>query len=97
MRLYFSPRATRDLTSLFLYLDARSKSGARNVMRAIHDSIQLIGEHPQAWQATNIEGIRVKSVRRYPFKVFYRVLQERDEIEIVHVRHSVRRSWQGEQ
>ncbi len=38
MRVYFSPRATRELTSIFLYLDARSKSGARNVMRAIHDS-----------------------------------------------------------
>ena len=35
MRVYFSPRATRDLTSIFLYLDARSKSGARNVVYAM--------------------------------------------------------------
>jgi plasmid stabilization system protein ParE len=34
-------------------------------------------------------------VKRYPFKVFYRVLDEQDEIEIVHVRHSARRPWQG--
>jgi hypothetical protein len=27
MRVYLSPRATRDLTSIFLYLDARSKRG----------------------------------------------------------------------
>jgi len=73
MRVYFSPRATRDLTSIFLYLDARSKNGARNVMRAIRDSIRLISENPRAWQATDIEGVNVKSVRRYPFKIFYRV------------------------
>jgi plasmid stabilization system protein ParE len=36
------------LTSIFLYLGARSKSGARNVMRAIHDSVRLIAEHPPA-------------------------------------------------
>jgi plasmid stabilization system protein ParE len=95
MRVYFSPRATRDLTSIFLYLDTRSKNGARNVMRAIRDSVRIIAEHPQAWQETNIQGIRVKSVRRYPFKIFYRALEDRDEIEIVHVRHSARRPWQG--
>jgi toxin ParE1/3/4 len=95
MRVYFSPRATRDLTSIFLYLDARSKSGARNVMRAIRDSVRLIAKHPLAWQGTNIPRVRVKSVRGYSFKVFYRVLEDRDEIEIVHVRHSARRPWRG--
>jgi plasmid stabilization system protein ParE len=90
MRVYFSPRATRDLTSIFLFLDARSKNGARNVMRAIRDGVALIAEHPQAWQATNIPAIRVKLVRQYPFKIFYRLLDDRNEIEIVHVRHSVR-------
>lgn len=95
MRMYFSPRATRDLTSIFLFLDARSKNGARNVMGAIRDSVSLIAQHPQAWQATNIQGIRVKLVRQYPFKIFYRLLEDREEIEIVHVRHSARRPWQG--
>lgn len=95
MRVYFSPRATRDLTSIFLYLDGRSKNGARKVMRAIHESVQLVAEHPQAWRTTDILGVRVKLVRQYPFKVFYRILEDQDEIEIVHIRHTARRPWQG--
>jgi plasmid stabilization system protein ParE len=97
MRVFFSPGATNDLTSIFLYLDARSKAGARNVMRAIHDSIPLIAEHPQAWPATDVQGVRVKSVHQYPFKIFYRILADQDEIEIVHIRHGARRPWQGGQ
>ena len=95
MRVYFSPRATRDLTSIFLYLDARSKSGARNVMQAIRGSVRLIAEHPLTWRETSIQGVRVKSVRHYPFFVFYRVPEDQDEVEILHVRHSAQRPWQG--
>lgn len=95
MRVYYSPGSTNDLTSIFLYLDARSEEGARNVMRAIHDSVLLIAAHPQAWPEIDIKGVRVKSVHRYPFKIFYRLLADRNEIEIVHIRHSARRPWQG--
>jgi toxin ParE1/3/4 len=95
MRVYLSPRATRDLISIFLYLDARSKRGARNVMRSIRQSVRLIGEHPHAWQATDIHGTRVKSVQQYPFKIFYRILEDRDEVEILHIRHGAQRPWQG--
>lgn len=96
MRVYYSPRATRDLTSIFLYLDAHSKAGASNVMRAIRESVRLVAEHPDAWQSTDMQGIRVKVVRRYRFLIFYRVLEEQGEIEIVHVRHGARRPWRGE-
>ena len=63
-------------------------------MRAIRDSVRLIVEHPQAWRPTDILGIEVKLVRQYPFKVFYRILEEQHEIEIVHVR--TRRGGRGE-
>ncbi|MGI8526056.1 MAG: type II toxin-antitoxin system RelE/ParE family toxin [Pseudolabrys sp.] len=96
MRLYFSPRATRDLSSIFLYLDARSKGGARNVMRAIHDSIRFIAAHPHGSRVTDMQGAHTKTVRAYPFRIFYRILEDKNEIEILHIRHASRPPWQGD-
>jgi len=38
--------------------------------------------------------IRVALLIRYPFKVFYRVLDDR--VRIVHIRHAARRPWRGQ-
>ena len=91
MNIHYSPRATRDLQSIFEYLTARSPQGAVNVLTAIYAAIEFIRRHPDAAQATRVEGIRARVVQRYRFKVFYRVIQGDDVIEIVHVRHTSRR------
>jgi plasmid stabilization system protein ParE len=97
MRLRYSPRAARDLDSIFQYLSERSPRGAANVMAAIFAATEFIRRHPEAApKVPRIPGIRGVIAPRYPFKVFYRVLPEQDVIEIVHVRHSARRPWQGE-
>jgi plasmid stabilization system protein ParE len=92
MILRYSPRAQSDLNTIFEYLDQRSPSGARNVMRAIYASIQFLAEYPDASQATNGPNVRVKIVTRYSFKIFYRVDGD-TIIEIIHVRHAARRPW----
>jgi plasmid stabilization system protein ParE len=40
-------------------------------------------------------GVRVVPLLRYPFKIFYRVLDDRIRIE--HIRHTARRPWQGQE
>ena len=37
--------------------------------------------------------MRVLPLMRYPFKVFYRVVG--DTVRIVHIRHTARRPWTG--
>ncbi|MCC6886918.1 MAG: type II toxin-antitoxin system RelE/ParE family toxin [Hyphomicrobiales bacterium] len=97
MKLRYSPRAARDLAGIFYYLAQRSPRGATNVMAAVFAATEFIRRHPDAAPAVpRIPGVRAVIARRYPFKVFYRVLLDEDVVEIVHVRHAARRPWKGD-
>jgi len=39
--------------------------------------------------------LQVVPLVRYPFKIFYRVLEDR--VRILHIRHTSRRPWQGDE
>jgi plasmid stabilization system protein ParE len=95
MKCRYSRRATNDLTYIFEYLSARSPRGALNVMRAIYAAVEFIRRNPEAAELTRIAGVRGRTVRKYRFKVFYRVVADEDVIEIVHIRHTSRRPWTG--
>jgi plasmid stabilization system protein ParE len=93
MRLRYRAQALADIEAIHEYLQARSPSGAGNVLRAIYASIQLIADHPLSYQRTDEPDIRVHIVRRYRYKIFYSVADE--VVEIIHVRHTSRRPWTG--
>jgi toxin ParE1/3/4 len=93
MRVRYSRRATQDLAAIHDYLIRRSPRGAINVLTSIYASVEFIRRHAEAAQTTNISGIRAMVVRRYRFKIFYRVVKADNAIEIVHVRHTSRRAW----
>jgi toxin ParE1/3/4 len=97
MKVRYSRRATGDLQSISQYLNSRSIQGAVNVLTAIYGAIEFIRRHPEAAQVTTIAGVRGMIVRRYRFKIFYRVVESASVIEIVHVRHTSRRPWSGGQ
>ena len=93
MRVRYTPEAFADRERIFQYLCDRSPSGARNVLSSIRNTVQLLGEHPYSGYQTNDPDMRVKFVTRYPYKIFYRV---REDVEIIHIRHTSRRPWRGE-
>ena len=93
MRLQYRAQALADIDAIHRYLEERSPSGARSVLRAIYASIQLIAEHPLSYQRTDDPEIRVHVVQRYRYRVFYGVIG--DTVEIIHVRHTSRRPWTG--
>ena len=64
-------------------------------MRAIYAAIHLIAEQPYAYRRTDDPEIRVAILRRYYYKIYYSILDE-NTVEIVHVRHASRRSWEPE-
>ena len=94
MKLRYREQALADIDAIHNYLEKRSAAGARNVLRAIYASIQLIAEHPLSYQRTDDPGIHVHVVRRYSYRIFYSVTG--DTVEIMHVRHTSRRPWIGE-
>jgi len=82
-------------SSRFIDLEERSPAGARNVLRAIYAGVQFISEYPKASERTDNPQVHVKIVRRYRYRVFYRMV-DGDTVEILHVRHTSRRPWVAE-
>ncbi|MEA2935365.1 MAG: toxin ParE1/3/4 [Variibacter sp.] len=93
MKLQYRAQALADIDAIHQYLEERSPSAARSVLRAIYASTQLIGERPLSYQRTDIPNLRVHVVQRYRYKIFYSVID--DTVEIIHVRHTARRLWTG--
>ena len=94
MRVRYRAQALADIDEIRRYLQKRSPSGARNVLRSIYESVKFIAENPRASEETDDPAVRVKVVLEYPYKIFYSV--HPDVIEILHVRHSARRPWEGD-
>jgi plasmid stabilization system protein ParE len=92
MRVRYRAQARADIDEIRRYLQKRSPSGARNVLRSIYVSIKFIVKNPDASEATDDPGVRVKVVIDYPYKIFYST--HSDFIEILHIRHSARRPWE---
>jgi len=92
MRVRYTPRARGDIEQIYRFLEERSPVGARNVLRAIYAGVQFISEFPQASEQTDDPHVRVRIVRRYRYRVFYRIVGG-DSVEILHIRHTSRRLW----
>jgi toxin ParE1/3/4 len=91
MKIACQNRALSDLDDIFLFTHTRNPGGARNVINAIHDAIAQIVEYSLSMECTSRRDIRVKVVRKYRIKIFYRV--DAGHVEILHVRHGARRPW----
>ena len=89
MRIECRAQALADIDGIERYLKIRSVEAARTVVRGIYDSIRAIAQTPNASEQTNEPGLRVKIVRRYRYKIFYRVVGE--IVRITHIRHTSRR------
>jgi toxin ParE1/3/4 len=93
MKVRYTPAAFADRERILDYLRERSAGGARNVAGSIREAIAQLKDHPESGYRTDNPNVRVKFVVRYPYKRFYRV---RDEIEILHIRHTSRRAWKSD-
>jgi toxin ParE1/3/4 len=89
MRVLYTPRAQQDIERIYGYLLERSPLGAENVVRFIRQTAEFIGRNPHAGPKTDNPEIRMRVVRRYRYKIFYRIGP--DAVEIIHVRHASRR------
>jgi toxin ParE1/3/4 len=87
----FTPRAESDLAEILDFPVPLSPEGARRVAASLEVAIRIIANHPFGARKTGRPLLFVKIVRRYPYKIFYRVRD--DAIEIVHIRHTSRRPW----
>ena len=87
MKVRFAPRARDDIAGIHSWLSERT-AAARTVISEIRRTADLIGEYPQIGRLTDIPGVKVLPVVRYPYLVYYTL--EPDEVVILHVRHGSR-------
>jgi toxin ParE1/3/4 len=93
MRVLYTPLARADREAIFQYLNARSPAGASRVMAAIVAATEQLAGHPLSGSETEYAGIRAKLAGRYPYKIYYRL--RNDIVELIHIRHTSRRPWEG--
>ena len=95
MKLEYAPLAQSNLRAIFLYLNDRNPRAAISVVGEIRNRCESLLLFPQKGARTDISGIRRLEIGRYLYFIFYRV--EDDTISIVHIRHTRRQTWQGDE
>ena len=90
MRVRWSETALAELEDIFSYIHQHSRSAAAAVVERIEALTALLEEFPLLGPLTEEAPIRVLSVVRYPFLIFYAIDNAAEEIVILHVRHTAR-------
>ena len=95
MRVEYSRRAVADLRKISV--DSRRTFGDR-VAEALESRIRtvvdLVSREPLSTpEVEQRPGLHVVPLTRYPFKIFYRIVD--DSVRILHIRHTARRPWRG--
>lgn len=94
MKVRYTPRALAELDEIYNYLDDRSPKSARHIEQLIRRLVEGLADFPEAGRVTDLAGVRALLAGRFPYLILYRVL--RDEIHILHIRHTSRDQWHGE-
>jgi toxin ParE1/3/4 len=91
MRAVFSRRALADLEEIATYYSVNASPAiAASIERRFGDVIGRICRLPDAApRVSQRSQVRVITVIRYPFRIFYRVRGE--TVDILHIRHTARR------
>jgi toxin ParE1/3/4 len=95
MKVEYTNRAVADLRKISA--DSRRAFGdrvAEELEVRIQSVIDRISRDPLSTpEVEGRPGVHAVLLIRYPFKIFYRVLDDR--VRIQHIRHTARRPWSG--
>jgi plasmid stabilization system protein ParE len=92
MKVEFSKRAAADLRKVSADSRVFGTAVAAAVELRIRQLIAHIAARPHlAARVVERPGMHVIPLIRYPYKIFYRVFEDR--VRILHIRHSSRRPW----
>lgn len=89
MRIRYLKRATDDLIAIADYVREKSPLGAISIEKNIRSSVARLATFPGSGHATDDPSIRILTVGRYPYLVFYEV--RLDAVVIHHIRDARRK------
>jgi toxin ParE1/3/4 len=88
MRVRWSEAALAEIEDIFSYIYQNSRSAAAAVVGRIEGLTALLEEFPLIGHLTDEPDVRMLSVVRYPFIIFYTIDDAAGEIVVLHVRHT---------
>ena len=91
-------RAQRDLAYLYDEINAEHSAAALKWYQGLKEAILSLEEHPNRCPATREDpALRQLLYGHKPhiFRVIYRVLEKRKQVEVLHIRHGARRKFKG--
>lgn len=90
MKVSYSPRAVAQITEAFDYIAQDNPAAANAFLIRVESIASLLAVRPGIGRITRTTGVQVVSLQPYRYLLFYKTLQERDEIRIIRVRHMSR-------
>lgn len=87
------PRAQRDLAELYRWIGAPSSDAARNWYYGLRKAIRSLRTNPQRCPPTQENAVLrhlLYGHSRHIYRVIYRVMESRKEVEVLHIRHGAR-------
>ena len=90
MKVRFTARALRQIEDIGAYVARENPRAADQLVNRIRSTCRLLAEHAFAGHPSEIRRVRVLTMARDPYRIFYKVLPSA-EVEILHVRHTSRR------
>lgn len=92
MKDVYTAAALGDLAEIAEWLAIHYPSIAPAIQQRIRQVVSIVARWPEsAPRSGKRPGVRVASVSKYPYKIFYRVMA--DSVEILHIHHAARLPW----
>lgn len=89
LKVRWLKRALAKLEAEAEYISRDSRAGARRVVMAIEQAVQLLASHPALGRTGRVEGTRELVVTGTPYIIPYRVREDR--VEVLRVFHAARK------
>ena len=97
MKVSFSPTALAALGEIHTYIAKDSPRAADEVVTYIEKLCLKLADFPGIGRPTGLEGIRVVPAVRYPYLIFYKVIEPGQEVRILRIRHGARKSLEPDE
>lgn len=83
MRIFFTPRADKDLAEIWTYLASNNLSAAERVLSDIESKVKLLADNPMLGPVHKAIAAELRFLPAQPYLVLYRILP--GFIEIVRI------------
>ena len=91
MKVSYSPRAIVQITQAFDYIAQDNPVAANAFLLRVESIASLLSSRPGIGRVTRKPGVQVVSLQPYRYFLFYKALEDRDEIRIIRIRHMSRK------